>query len=467
VCAMTVRWRVLGAVLIGGALIAPAALANEAAHSLAEKFAEDTAATSQPSAAAPRSGDRDGATLERKLQEEERLRADEAEMLERAKAEDAERRAADAKAEADAKAAAERAAAERAEADRVAAEAAAAAKLAEQQQKAREDEEADKAARERAARETARIKAAEDRRKAAEDQANRKLAEEKAEAERQAEARKLAQEKAEADRREAEAARARIAAAKQANDQRRMEAEREAEAKRLSEKLQRAREQRAAKDLGQGYSALGAPMPEQAPPALPNHSAAPAASEDAARPHERATPRRGAAEANTGDGSAHATILLVMEPGNRGIRRHEKTGDPIVCSGSTCFISEGAERPAKAMPRGRAFGAGNTLGGRAGACRHALACIFRDIDLGSETFALQAVDMRILRHDRREQVTVDVDHTCRVTGNRLQCAEPVDAGSYRAWIVPEKLARKAGPDALLSALEAGLPPPPVAASDWR
>lgn len=459
-CAMTVRWRVLGAVLIGGALIAPAAVANEAAHSLAEKFAEDTAATSKPSAATRRSGDRDGATLERKLQEEERLRADEAEMLERAKAEDAERRAADAKAEADAKAAAERAAAERAEADRVAAEAAAAAKLAEQQHKAREDEEADKAARERAARETARIKAAEDRRKAAEDQANRKLAEEKAEAERQAEARKLAQEKAEADRREAEAARARIAAAKEADDQRRMEAEREAEAKRLSEKLQRAREQRAAKDLGQGYSALGAPMPEHAPPALPNRSAAPAAPKQAAS-------RRGVAEASTGDDNARATILLVMEPGNRGIRRHEKTGDPIVCSGSTCFISEGAERPAKAMPRGRAFGAGNTLGGRAGACRHALACIFRGIDVGSETFALQAVDMRILRHDRREQVTVDVDHTCRLTGNRLQCAEPVDAGSYRAWIVPEKLARKAGPDALLSALEAGLPPPPVAARDWR
>jgi hypothetical protein len=173
------------------------------------------------------------------------------------------------------------------------------------------------------------------------------------------------------------------------------------------------------------------------------------------RPHERRA-----------DDGARATILLVMQPGTRGIRRHAKAGDPIVCSGARCFVSEGAEAPARAMTRARAFGPGNTLGQRAGACRHSLVCIFRDVDLAGETFDLQAVDMRILRHDRREQVTADVDHTCRNAAGRLHCAEPVRAGSYRAWIVPERLAREMGPDALAAAVADGLPPP-ASAGTWR
>jgi hypothetical protein len=486
---MAVRWRVLSAVVLASALTASAAAANPAGHSLAERFAQDSATEPAASPAAPSTTDRDRQMLERKLQQEERLRADEAEMLDRAKAEEEQRRAAERQAaeeaaaaqsageEAEAKrraaqqaeadrmaaerAAAEKATIEKAETERAAAEKAAAESLAAQRQKAEEDEAADKAARERAARETARIKAAAERRQAAE--------------------------KVEADRREIEAAKARIETAKHADDQRRMEAEREAEAKSLSEKLQRAREQRAtkevSKDLGHGYSGLGAAVPAEPPvttqqarsesavhrPSPPLDREPPARVSPAAHSADDESPRSRPRDTGAdvgGDIGARATILLVMQPGTRGIRRHEKTGDPIVCSGSRCFVSEGAQAPARAMTRARAFGPGNTLGQRAGACRHSLVCIFRDVDLASETFDLQAVDMRILRHDRREQVTADVDHTCRNASGRLLCAEPVHAGSYRAWIVPERLAREVGPDALATAIADGLPPP-SAARTWR
>ena len=42
--------------------------------------------------------------------------------------------------------------------------------------------------------------------------------------------------------------------------------------------------------------------------------------------------------------------------------------------------------------------------------------------------------------------------------NRLVCANPVVKSTWKAWIVPEAIARKAGPKALTDALAAGLPP---------
>jgi hypothetical protein len=511
----TVRWRawlgLVGTVFVVGLHPAHAddrRSDSRAAHSIADKFASDTAPP-QPA------DDVDRRTLERKLQDEERFRADEREMLERAKAEASER-----KAEEDA-AARERAASQEADAKRAAAEEA--QRIAEQRRQSEEAE--DKAARERAAREAALIKEADARRKAEQEQAaakaeaerkakaeaeqlaaakakaeqeraeaqqreidaRRKVEQEqaaaKAEAERKAkaEAERLAaakakaeQERAEAQKREIEAAKlrikeakradaqrreaeqtaarqreaeainARVEAARKADDQRRMEAEREAEARQLSEKLARAREQREAKGSREGYSALGGPAPDEIEP-QPASRSMPATG----------NPVRNVAAADTNE--TRATILLVMEPGTRGIRRREKTADPIVCIGAQCYVSNGMEDTASAMTRARAFGPGNTLGQRAGACRHSLVCAFRNVETGAGLFQLQPVDMRILRHDRRETQMLKIDATCTVDRGRLSCARAVRAGSYRAWIVPESLARKAGPAALGAALSAGLP----------
>jgi hypothetical protein len=490
----TVRWRtLLGLVSVAAFLSAAPVRANDsAAHSIADRFAHD-------SDSSPAASDKDRQALERKLEDEARLKADEAEMLERATAEAAdEARAADSKRRAEeqrlaaenaarslaAKVAADQSAreaeqqrltAEKAEADHLAAEDA--ARLAEEKRKADEEIAEDKAARERAAREAARIKDAEAKRVVSEKVEAERLAAVKAEAARlaseKAEAERLAAEKTEAGRREIEAAKARIEDARQADAQRqqdadaqrRMETEREDEARRLSEKLARAREQRAAKELGEGYSALGNP-PRPGPTGVERETdpsaaeggqvAVPAANAVNVPPPVAAKKSEGGV-ALAAEGETQATILLVMEPGTRGIRRYEKTADPIICIGDNCYVGNGVEQAATAMTRGRAFGPGNTLGQRAGACRHSLVCVFRDVPVGAGRFDVQPIDMRILRHDRREKMSVETDRSCTAAGGYLRCSKGSQSASYRLWVVPESVARKAGSSALSAALSGGLP----------
>ena len=152
------------------------------------------------------------------------------------------------------------------------------------------------------------------------------------------------------------------------------------------------------------------------------------------------------------------TVLLILEPGTNGIRRYgKKTADPVLCVGGTCWISAGPGKGAVGMTRGKALGPGNTLGRRAAACNQSLACIYRDLDLKAERAPLQPVDLRIMRHDRREELSVHADSSCDFDGRRLHCAAPYSAKNWRAWVVPEHLAASIGADALQAALASGLP----------
>ena len=90
-----------------------------------------------------------------------------------------------------------------------------------------------------------------------------------------------------------------------------------------------------------------------------------------------------------------------MDPGTNGIRRFgQKTADPVICAGQSCWVSAGPDHPSTAMPRGKALGPGNTLGRRAAACNQSLTCIFRDVDLGANPQA-SAAD-RSPRHASRQ-----------------------------------------------------------------
>jgi colicin import membrane protein len=150
-----------------------------------------------------------------------------------------------------------------------------------------------------------------------------------------------------------------------------------------------------------------------------------------------------------------------MEPrrfGRHGFgRRSESGSDPVLCLGNRCYISAGAAQPARMMSRAQALGPANTLGGRAGACRHSLGCVFRDVELGSTSAAIQPIDLNLFRHDRRQPETVRADATCAAGDHRLQCEEPVHGLGWRAWIIPEDIADRAGPELLLDAIEDGLP----------
>ena len=156
-----------------------------------------------------------------------------------------------------------------------------------------------------------------------------------------------------------------------------------------------------------------------------------------------------------------ATVLLVLQPGDKGIRRFKKTADPVLCGRRHCYMSHGVKKKAQRMHRGATLGPFNTLGRRAGACRQTLACAFRHVDVMDNGVLLQPVDLKFMRHDRRAYRNVTPDPTCTVSAGRLFCGKPIVAKTWTAWVVPEHIAQEAGSDALETALQEGLPNKPV------
>lgn len=403
--------------------------------------------------AAEREAEKKRALAEIERQEQERLAAEAAEAERRqaearkaaqAKAE-SERRAAEEQKAARARAEAEKAAQAKAEADRLERE----ARLAEEKRRA--DEERAAAARAEVERRIAEAEAAE-RTRAAEAQAARE-ASEAAAAQRLAEERRVADERRLAEERQAIEERRR-AAEQQAEAERRaeaervaareaeqekivLEAEREAEALRLTEKIRKAREAREARREPGIEPVTG---PSNPPPLSAVQSVR---SEPAG--HE-AVPQIG----------TRVAVLLMMTAGSKGIRRWNKSADPMLCIDDVCYISAGAEAAAKRLPRSTAFGPGVALGSRAGACNNSLGCVFRDIDLAAQSAQLQPIDLRVVRHDRREQSEVRPDETCAVSGGKLECRAGVSSSTWRAWIVPEAVAARAGSAVLEAAVSAGL-----------
>lgn len=156
-----------------------------------------------------------------------------------------------------------------------------------------------------------------------------------------------------------------------------------------------------------------------------------------------------------------ATVLLKLKPGNKGLRRFKKTADPVLCGRRHCYMSLGFEKKAQRMARGATLGPFNTLGRRAGSCRQSVICAFRGVDIMNDGVLLQPVDLKFMRHDRRAYRSLKADSSCRVSGGRLHCANPIVAKTWTAWVVPEHIAVEAGNDALATALTEGLPSQPT------
>jgi hypothetical protein len=155
--------------------------------------------------------------------------------------------------------------------------------------------------------------------------------------------------------------------------------------------------------------------------------------------------------------ATRVAVLLVMQPGDRGIRRHNKSADPVLCGEGECYISNGSGRDANLLPARKALGFFRTWGQRAGACNNSLGCVFRGVDLARLDRLLMPVDMRVVRHDRREMREIMAASKCHLERARLACTDTVHSDDYMMWIVPESLAVKAGAEALERALADGLP----------
>ncbi len=220
-----------------------------------------------------------------------------------------------------------------------------------------------------------------------------------------------------------------------------MEAERAAEAQRLADKLRRAEDARRER----AAAATAADEPGD-----------PQGGELGVSPAQGSAAIGLARDPGQISSDPRVTILLLMEPGDRGIRRFNKTADPVLCQGQRCFISQGPGAPAKMLSRSRTLGSANTLGRRADACNQRLECVFRAVDLSGASPMIQPIDMKILQHDRRTPRSVSSDTSCALQGGMLFCGRTVVAPGYRAWIVPEAIADLAGPDLLNAALARGL-----------
>lgn len=425
------------------------------AHALAEKFAaaaEGAKTVAADRAAAVKKADAAAAEARHRASEAKRRadeaakradaqrRADEIDMLSRARTESEEREASARRAEAQAQSA-------EAEARRVTAEAESAAlesrRASDVSAKDRaERQEADRITAEKAAAERAITENADEARKAqqAEREAETLRIVEKLRAARAAKA-------AEAERLEQEVkARAREATATKAASDPQGSPTASTPAN-SSSAISSASPEPAAVDGKSGVSGAGpSPVASVASDTAPAPSAAPVA--------QRATKEAAAPAAIS---PTRATVILVLNIGGTGLgRMGTSTADPVLCIGTTCYVGQGPDRPARAMSRGAALGPGNTLGARAGTCARSLECVFRDVEIGRDGVELQPVDLRLLRHDRRDTARGAIDMSCAVSAGRLVCGKPVVSATWRALIVPEAVAAAAGPAALSSAADDGL-----------
>ncbi len=271
------------------------------------------------------------------------------------------------------------------------------------------------------------------------------------------------------ERRQAAAAARAAEEARRAEDERKareaelaqMEAEREAEAARIDEALRQARaarEERGRHSPASSHDPVARATPSADAEGDIHAVRSPGTAEPTDRLQQPSWPARPGPEPETGDrwrSETRVTVLMTMEPGNRGIRRHNKTADPLLCGERGCYVGAGADAPAEFLPRRRALGAGRTLGERAGACRNSLGCVFRSVDLIAYPAAVQPIDMRFLRHDRRQPLVVLEPSDCQLSDGRLACTS-LQGPDYTMWIVPERLAEAAGPAELERVLEAGL-----------
>lgn len=234
-----------------------------------------------------------------------------------------------------------------------------------------------------------------------------------------------------------------------------LEARREAELKRLSEKLKRA-------------SAARKPQPTDIP-AAPEW-----ATEVAAAPAEDVRTSKhfglGARPSQDADFSigrgGRATILMIITSSETRAQKVERGADPILCVTAGCYVSNGAQAPATYHSLDQSLSLSGRLGRGAGDCNHSIVCVYRNVDLGTGPAMVQPVNLRFVRHDRREQREVSVDDSCRVIGGHLSCSRPVRTAGYTMWVVPEALARDIGPEMLTTAVSTGLRTAQTAELPW-
>lgn len=138
--------------------------------------------------------------------------------------------------------------------------------------------------------------------------------------------------------------------------------------------------------------------------------------------------------------------------------------DAMACIGDTCLVSNGFETAAKVLARSEAQALKSTDGVTPDTCRGKIACIYRDVAVPASPRA-QILDLGSKgAPPHGDGFTTDVDQTCRITDGELTCDHALATPDFRMWVVPEATAKKAGAALLEDALVEGLPQANVVSS---
>jgi hypothetical protein len=161
------------------------------------------------------------------------------------------------------------------------------------------------------------------------------------------------------------------------------------------------------------------------------------------------------------------TVALVVMPLQADGSAWDVTAgaDLVLCGAAGCTISNGLEKAATFYEGG----SGLRLIKKAGACRDSLACVFRDVDfaklVSDKNTLIEPVDVDYVRHTYMGGITYKTfDKTnllfnaenCTLKKTVLDCKAGVHKRDYSLWVLPEKLAKLGGKEALDAVLFKGL-----------
>lgn len=161
------------------------------------------------------------------------------------------------------------------------------------------------------------------------------------------------------------------------------------------------------------------------------------------------------------------TVALVVMPLQADGSAWDVTAgaDLVLCGAAGCYVSNGLEKTATYYDGG----SGLRLIKKAGACRDRLACVFRDVDFSKlvtdKNALIEPVDVDYVSHTYMGGVaykTIDKTNplfsaeNCTLKKTVLDCKTGVHKRDYSLWVLPEKLARLGGKEALDAVLFKGL-----------
>ena len=156
-----------------------------------------------------------------------------------------------------------------------------------------------------------------------------------------------------------------------------------------------------------------------------------------------------------------ATLLLALELGGAATKGSSPTYDPILCLADACFVSAGMKSDAVKLSKLDALKLKSTSEASPDSCKGKVGCVFRGVGVPAGA-VLQVVELGSASHGPETARDVQLDKTCRMIETDLVCESPIASPDFRIWVVPEDLARTAGPQALEDAVADGLPEEDVA-----